>query len=69
MSTQSPTVTVRDIDMPFGRMVIFFIKLFLAMIPAMMAVYAVLAAMGIVLVMLLGGVGGLEELLRRFGVA
>ena len=68
MSTQSHPVTVRDIDIPFGRLVMIFIKLVLAMIPALIVVYVLIGAVGIVLIMLFGGVGGLEQMLRGFGV-
>ncbi len=58
-STPSPTRLV-DIDMPFGRLVLFFFKAGLAMIPALILVWAVAAAV-FLLIGALFGTGFMEH--------
>ena len=57
MATDINGTTVRDIDIPFGRLVVIFIKMFLAMIPALIALYAVIAVIMLVIAGVLGGFG------------
>jgi hypothetical protein len=55
-------VTLADLDVPFGRLVVFFIKVGLAMIPALIIVYAVL----VILAMIAGFIFGWP--MWRFGM-
>ncbi len=50
-------VVIRDIDIPFGRLVVFFFKAGLAAIPAGIAVSVVIALVMALLGMLFGGPG------------
>jgi hypothetical protein len=52
-------VTVEALDIPFGRLVLFFIKAALAAVPAMLAVMAILMVIGFLLRAVFGfGHGG-----------
>lgn len=55
-------VTLADLDIPFGRLVLFFIKVGLAMIPALIIVYVVL----VLLAMIAGFIFGWP--MWRFGI-
>jgi len=55
------SVTIRDIDIPMSRLVAIIFKLMIASIPAMIAFYA---AMFLLTVMLAGGLGALGGLAR-----
>ena len=48
---------IRDIDIPFGRLVLIFIKMFLAMIPALIVLYIIVTAIVLVVAGVLGGFG------------
>ena len=54
MNGQRNPVTVVDLDIPFGRMVAFFVKASLAAIPAAIIVWVILWLIAAVLVGLLG---------------
>lgn len=56
MSTQTP-VTVSDIDISFGRLVVIFIKFGLAAIPAAIIVSVVVSAVAVAVSGLFGGLG------------
>lgn len=43
-----PNVRIVDIDVPFGRLVLFFVKAGLALIPALFLIWAVLALVAFV---------------------
>lgn len=57
-------VTVTDIDIPFGRMVVLILKFMLASIPAVILMYAIMAAVGLLAFGLLGGLGALTQHLK-----
>lgn len=44
----APNVRIVDIDVPFGRLVLFFVKAGLALIPALFLIWAVLALVAFV---------------------
>ena len=54
MSETPNRVTIRDIDIPFVRLVVFFVKAALAMIPAALIVWLVLMLLAVVPALLLG---------------
>ena len=54
-------VTVTDINIPFGRLVGLILKIMLASIPAVLIIYAIMAAIGLLFVGLLGGLGALSQ--------
>ncbi len=49
-------IVIGDIDIPFGRLVAFFVKATLAAIPAALIVWVILAAVWFVLAMMFGTV-------------
>jgi len=51
-------VTIGDIDMPFGRIVVFMIKWMLASIPAMIIMYIIFAAVFGFFALIFGGLLG-----------
>ena len=55
----STDVVVRDIQMPFGSMVVFMVKWTIASIPAMIVVFVVVAIAAAVLGGIFGGLFGL----------
>lgn len=60
-------VTITDIDIPFGRLVMLIIKLWLASIPAIIIIGIVLAIVGGILSLIFGGIlGALFGGLRQF---
>jgi hypothetical protein len=66
MNSQPPSsipqpVTVTDINIPFGRLVGLILKIMLASIPAVLIMYAIMAAIGLLFVGLLGGLGALSQ--------
>ena len=54
-------VTVTDVNIPFGRLVVLILKIMLASIPAVLIMYAIMAAIGLLFVGLLGGLGALSQ--------
>lgn len=54
-------VTVTDINIPFGRLVVLILKFMLASIPAIILMYAIMAAIGLLMIGLLGGLGALSQ--------
>lgn len=48
-------VVVTDIDMPFGRMVVFILKLMLASIPAVILFYFLIALLMLIVASIFGG--------------
>lgn len=54
MPNDSSRIVVSDIDIPFGSLVLFFVKAAFAAIPAAIIVTAVLAVIGILLRMAFG---------------
>ena len=54
-------VTVTDINIPFGRLVVLILKTMLASSPAVLIMYAIMAAIGLLFVGLLGGLGALSQ--------
>ena len=52
-------VVVRDIQMPFGSMVVFMVKWTIASIPAMIIVFVVVAVTAAILGSIFGGLLGL----------
>lgn len=60
-SSNPQPITVTDINIPFGRLVVLILKFMLASIPAVLIMYAIMAAMGLLLVGLLGGLGALGQ--------
>lgn len=63
--SESKSVVVTDIKMPFGSMVIFLVKLSLASIPALLIIYAVMFGLTIILVLFFGGIGPMTEMFRH----
>lgn len=51
-------VTVTDIDIPFGRLVVLILKFMLASIPAVLIMYAVLGVIALLMFGVLGGAAG-----------
>ena len=47
-------ITIADIDIPFGRLVMFFVKVAFASIPAMILVYLILGAVFLAISLLFG---------------
>jgi hypothetical protein len=47
-------ITITDIDIPFGRMVMIFVKVVLASIPAMILIYLILGAIALGISLLFG---------------
>ncbi|MBV6498564.1 MAG: hypothetical protein CJBNEKGG_00787 [Prosthecobacter sp.] len=58
-------VTITDVDIPFTRLVVIILKTMLASIPAVIVMYALLAAVGIGLVIVFGGLGVVLENLQQ----
>lgn len=58
-------VTITDIDIPFTRLVVIILKTMLASIPAVIVMYALLAAVAIGLVIVFGGLGVVLENLQQ----
>lgn len=58
-------VTITDIDIPFTRLVVIILKTMLASIPAVIVMYAFLAAVGIALLVVFGGLGVVLENLQQ----
>jgi hypothetical protein len=58
-------VTITDVDIPFTRLVVIILKTMLASIPAVIVMYALLAAVGIALLILFGGLGVVLENLQQ----
>lgn len=48
-------VTVTDINIPFGRLVVIILKFILASIPAMLVIYAIMAVFMLIILGLFGG--------------
>lgn len=69
MTDNSHPVTIRDIRIPFWRLVVIFIKMFFAMIPAMIAIYLIFAGLTLGAFFLIGGEDGFQQLMDRFGLA
>ncbi len=60
VSTQtSGKVTITDIDIPFGRLIVIMLKSMLASIPAILVLYAILGAIVLVIALVFGGLGAL----------
>ena len=59
LTTQSSSagVTLTDIDIPLGRLIVVMLKMMLASIPAILILYAALAAIAVVVFMILGALG------------
>ena len=57
MELQGERVTITDIDIPFGRLVMIFVKFVLAAIPAYIIVFVIIAIIIGVIGALFGGVG------------
>ncbi len=53
--------TVTDIDIPFGRLVIIFVKFALAVIPAAIIVWIIMAAIMLTLGSIFGGFGPMMQ--------
>ncbi len=58
-------VTITDVDIPFTRLVVIILKTMLASIPAVIVMYAFLAAVGIALLIFFGGLGVVLENLQQ----
>jgi hypothetical protein len=58
-------VTITDVDIPFTRLVVIILKTMLASIPAVIVMYALLAAVGIALLIVFGGLGVVLENLQQ----
>lgn len=58
-------MTITDVDIPFTRLVVIILKTMLASIPAVIVMYALLAAVGIGLVIVFGGLGVVLENLQQ----
>lgn len=54
-------VTIKDIDIPFGRLVSIMLKTMLASIPAMVIFYLILGAVFLVFAMFAGGIGAVLQ--------
>jgi hypothetical protein len=54
MADPQHRIVIGDIDIPFGRLVAFFVKAALAAIPAAIIVWLIMAAMWFVLAMIFG---------------
>lgn len=50
-------VTITNVDIPFGRLVMIILKVMLASIPAMIVFYAIFFAIAMVIVLILGAFG------------
>ncbi|NTU92800.1 MAG: hypothetical protein HGB29_07245 [Chlorobiaceae bacterium] len=57
-------VVVTDLNMPFGSMVVFLIKLALASIPALLIVWFVMMVLLMLFMTMFGGIFGSHDLLR-----
>ncbi len=59
LTTQSNAngVTLTNIDIPFGRLIVIMLKTMLASIPAILIMYAALAAIAMVIFMIFGAMG------------
>ena len=53
----STGVTLTDIDIPFGRLVVIMLKAMLASIPAILILYAAMAAIAMIVFLLFGAFG------------
>ncbi len=58
-------ITVRDIDIPFGRLVVIILKVMLASIPAIIVFYAIMFAIIMMFALVFGGGIGLLDHLNR----
>lgn len=54
-------ITITDFNIPFGRLVVLILKFMLASIPAVLIMYAIMAAIGLLFVGVLGGLGALGQ--------
>lgn len=50
-------VTITNIDIPFGRLIVIMLKMMLASIPAILIMYAALAVIMVVVFMIFGAMG------------
>ena len=67
MASDRDGVVVRDIDIPFGRLVVIFIKMFLAMIPAVIGFTIIMSIVMTILAAIFGGMGMIEGGMMHFG--
>jgi hypothetical protein len=51
----STPTTIKDIDIPFGRLVAIMLKMMLASIPAILILYALMFAFALILMAVFGG--------------
>ncbi|CAN5462538.1 hypothetical protein BH23VER1_BH23VER1_22770 [soil metagenome] len=58
--TPTPT-TITDINIPFGRLIIVMLKFMLASIPAILIMYAIIAAITLIIMMIFGGSAALFQ--------
>lgn len=59
-SQSSGKITITDIDIPFGRLVVIMLKMMLASIPAVLAIYAVFGIIMLIVLLVFGGIGALS---------
>ncbi len=59
LTTQSNStgVTITNIDIPFGRLIVIMLKMMLASIPAILIMYAAMAFIAVVVFMIFGAMG------------
>ena len=53
----STGVTITNIDIPFGRLIVIMLKTMLASIPALLIMYAALAFIAVIVFMIFGAMG------------
>jgi hypothetical protein len=53
--SRSAPITVTDVNIPFGRLVVIILKFMLASIPALIVFYAIFAFVALCLALLFGG--------------
>ncbi len=65
MNPSETSVTLRDIDIPFGRLVVIMLKVFLAAIPAVIIIQAIVMGLALVFILVFGGGAALLQLLAQ----
>jgi hypothetical protein len=59
MELQGQPVTITDVDIPFGRLVVLILKLMVASIPAILLFYAFLAVVMLFVALVFGSLGAM----------
>lgn len=65
MNPPETSVTLRDIDIPFGKLVVIILKVMLAAIPAVIIIQAIVMGLALVFMLVFGGGAALLQLLAQ----